>query len=257
MTTLGSILLGSSDPRRLRDWYRAAFGAEPNEDGFITYGGVAVLIDGRDDVAATTAEPGRVILNFHVEDARAVTAHLDEIGVDWLVPLEDRGPGLFATLADPDGNYVQVIQMSEEYQVSRGHKQPRSLHNAAPFSGFAVDDVPAAKAFYSEVLGLRVTEHSGMLNLHIDSPGAVLAPTSGSSAVLVYPKEKHTPAEFTVLNFPVADIDAAVDELVRRGVTFLRYEGLPADEKGILRSGGPQIAWFTDPAGNVLSVLQT
>ncbi|MCP3804023.1 VOC family protein [Allokutzneria sp. A3M-2-11 16] len=245
MIALGSILLGSAHPERLRDWYRAALGCEPREDGFIDYGGVSLLIDGRDDVAPATAEPGRVILNFHVEDARAVVARLDELGVEWLARLEDRGPGLFATLVDPDGNYVQVIQMSEEYLVSRGYKQPRSLHSAAPFSGFSVDDIPAAKAFYTEVLGLKVTEEHGMLHLHIDS-----------GEVLVYPKDKHVPAEFTVLNFPVADIDAAVDELTARGVTFLRYEGVPADGKGIVREGGPQIAWFTDPAGNVLSVLQ-
>ncbi|SDM27093.1 VOC family protein [Allokutzneria albata] len=245
MTALGSILLGSANPRRLRDWYRAAFRCEPRDDGFIDYGGVSLLIDGRDDVAKATAEPGRVILNFHVEDARAVATHLDQLGVEWLARLEDRGPGLFATLVDPDGNYVQIIEMSEQYLISRGVKQPRALHGAAPFSGFSVDDIPAAKAFYTDVLGLKVTEEHGMLHLHLDG-----------GQILVYPKEKHVPAEFTVLNFPVADIDAAVDELTARGVTFLRYEGVPADEKGIVRGeDGPQIAWFTDPAGNVLSVL--
>ncbi|WP_086818551.1 VOC family protein [Allokutzneria sp. NRRL B-24872] len=246
MTALGSILLGSADPKRLRDWYRAAFRCEPRDDGFIDYGGVSLLIDGRDDVAAGTAEPGRVVLNFHVEDARGVAAHLDELGVEWLARLEDRGPGLFGTLIDPDGNYVQIIEMGEEYLIHRGLKQPRALHSAAPFSGFSVDDIPAAKAFYSEVLGLKVGEENGMLLLHVDG-----------ARVLVYPKDKHVPAEFTVLNFPVSDIDAAVDELTARGVSFLRYEGAPMDEKGIVRGGdGPLIAWFTDPAGNVLSVLQ-
>jgi catechol 2,3-dioxygenase-like lactoylglutathione lyase family enzyme len=114
------------------------------------------------------------------------------------------------------------------------------------FSGFAVDDIPAAKRFYSDTLGLEVTEENGMLTLHI----------AGDRPILVYPKPDYTPATYTILNFPVEDIDAAVDELVRRGVRFERYEGMPADEKGIMRTGGPQIAWFTDPAGNVLSVLQ-
>jgi len=114
------------------------------------------------------------------------------------------------------------------------------------FSGFAVDDIPAARTFYGGTLGLEVTEENGMLTLHI----------AGDRPILVYPKPDHTPATYTILNFPVEDIDAAVDELTRRGVRFQRYEGMPADEKGIMRAGGPLIAWFTDPAGNVLSVLQ-
>jgi predicted enzyme related to lactoylglutathione lyase len=114
------------------------------------------------------------------------------------------------------------------------------------FSGFSVDDIPAAKAFYGDTLGLKVSEDQGMLTLHI----------AGDRDILVYPKEDHTPATFTILNFPVADIEAAVDELTRRGVRFQRYEGLKTDEKGIFRGGGPLIAWFTDPAGNVLSVIQ-
>lgn len=114
------------------------------------------------------------------------------------------------------------------------------------FSGFSVDDVDAARKFYGETLGLRVSEQNGLLTLHI----------AGDRDVLVYPKPGHTPATYTILNFPVDDIEAAVDELGRRGVEFQRYEELPADEKGIFRGGGPLIAWFTDPAGNVLSVLQ-
>ena len=112
------------------------------------------------------------------------------------------------------------------------------------FSGFSVDDIPAAQQFYSETLGLTVTEEYGMLRLHI----------AGSNGVLVYPKPNHTPATFTILNFPVDDIDAAVDALVARGITFEQYEGL--DAKGIQREVGPPIAWFKDPAGNILSVLQ-
>ena len=114
------------------------------------------------------------------------------------------------------------------------------------FSGFAVDDVPKAKQFYSETLGLRVTEEYGLLSLHI----------AGESDFLVYPKPDHTPASFTILNFPVEDIDEAVDELTEGGVRFERYDGFEQDEKGIFRGGGPLIAWFKDPAGNVLSVLQ-
>lgn len=116
------------------------------------------------------------------------------------------------------------------------------------FSGFAVDDIAAAKQFYGETLGLNVTEEYGMLTLHIDQGGDII----------IYPKEDHTPANFTILNFPVGDVDQAVDQLSERGVTFERYEGFEQDEKGIARGDqGPAIAWFTDPAGNILSVLET
>jgi catechol 2,3-dioxygenase-like lactoylglutathione lyase family enzyme len=114
------------------------------------------------------------------------------------------------------------------------------------FSGFAVDDIAAARKFYAETLGLDVSEDRGMLTLHI----------AGGRDVLVYPKPDHEPASYTILNFPVDDIDAAVDELVRRGVRLERYDGFDQDEKGVARDSGPPIAWFTDPAGNVLSVLQ-
>jgi catechol 2,3-dioxygenase-like lactoylglutathione lyase family enzyme len=116
------------------------------------------------------------------------------------------------------------------------------------FSGFSVDDVAAAKRFYGETLGLRVSEENGLLTLHI----------AGDRDTLVYPKDDHAPASFTILNFPVADIEAAVDALAERGVSFERYAGtdLETDEKGIFRGGGPLIAWFKDPAGNVLSVIQ-
>ncbi len=114
------------------------------------------------------------------------------------------------------------------------------------FSGFAVDDIPRAKAFYGETLGLEVTEEFGMLQLQI----------AGDRPTLVYPKDDHTPATFTILNFPVDDIETAVDALTERGVSFERYDTPDVDEKGIFRGGGPLIAWFKDPAGNVLSVLQ-
>ncbi|MBY4212317.1 VOC family protein [Rhodococcus fascians] len=116
----------------------------------------------------------------------------------------------------------------------------------APFSGFAVDDLPAARTFYADTLGLEVTENEmGMLELHL-----------GAATVLIYPRPGHVPAQYTILNFPVADIEAAVDALIAKGVVFQQYPHMGTDEKGIFRHGGPLIAWFTDPAGNVLSVLQ-
>jgi predicted enzyme related to lactoylglutathione lyase len=120
------------------------------------------------------------------------------------------------------------------------------LANTKAFSGFAVDDVEHAQRFYGETLGLEVTEDYGILTLHL----------AGDRPTIIYPKPDFTPATYTILNFPVDDIDAAVDDLTARGVTFERYEGFDQDEKGIFRGGGPLIAWFTDPAGNVLSVLQ-
>ncbi|MFE9693202.1 VOC family protein [Micromonospora sp. NPDC005806] len=116
------------------------------------------------------------------------------------------------------------------------------------FSSFAVDDTGRAERFYAGTLGLRVSRDETMgelLRLHV-----------GGSSVLVYPKPGHTPAGFTVLNFPVDDIDRAVDELTARGVRLERYDGMPQDDKGIMRGNGPSIAWFTDPAGNVLSVIE-
>ena len=115
------------------------------------------------------------------------------------------------------------------------------------FSGFAVTDIEAAQAFYGDVLGLTVSEAGTMGLLTISLPGG--------ADVIVYPKPDHVPAVFTILNLEVADIDVAVDELTRRGVMFLRYDGFDQDDKGISRGGEPQIAWFTDPAGNILSVL--
>jgi catechol 2,3-dioxygenase-like lactoylglutathione lyase family enzyme len=122
------------------------------------------------------------------------------------------------------------------------------FENTKAFSGFSVDDVPRAKQFYGETLGLRVSEQDDVLFLHI----------AGDRDTLIYPKDDHTPASFTILNFPVEDIEAAVDALAERGVSFERYTGteLETDDKGIFRGGGPLIAWFKDPAGNVLSVIQ-
>ena len=115
------------------------------------------------------------------------------------------------------------------------------------FSGFAVPDISAAKAFYGGTLGIDVSEENGILTLHL----------AGGRDTIVYPKPDHVPATYTILNFPVADVEAAVDALTAKGVGFQRYgEDFATDDKGIMRQGGPLIAWFTDPAGNILSVLE-
>jgi catechol 2,3-dioxygenase-like lactoylglutathione lyase family enzyme len=115
------------------------------------------------------------------------------------------------------------------------------------FSGFSVDDLDVARRFYGETLGVALGDDSMGLSLKL----------GGGGTVFVYPKRDHEPASFTVLNFPVEDIEGAVDELSGRGVEFLRYDGFEQDERGIAQPmGGPHIAWFTDPAGNVISVIE-
>jgi catechol 2,3-dioxygenase-like lactoylglutathione lyase family enzyme len=123
------------------------------------------------------------------------------------------------------------------------------LAHSKAFSGFAVDDLDEARRFYGETLGLDVElldEENGLLTLHL----------AEGRDTLVYLSPGFTPASYTILNFPVDDIDRAVDDLAARGVVFERYEEMPQDEKGVMREGGPFIAWFKDPAGNTLSVLQ-
>ncbi|HEX8022559.1 VOC family protein [Mucilaginibacter sp.] len=125
------------------------------------------------------------------------------------------------------------------------------LKDSKAFSGFSVDDTAKAKAFYANVLGLDVSEMpemQGLLNLNI----------TGSTPILIYIKPNHTPATFTILNFPVNDVEKTVDELSARGVKFEIYdqENFKTNEKGVFLSGGPKIAWFKDPAGNFLSVIE-
>ena len=122
------------------------------------------------------------------------------------------------------------------------------LENSKAYSGFAVDDIPAAQKFYGETLGLEVSVLAEDELIQLD--------LAGDRPTLIYKKPDFTPATYTVLNFPVPDVDAAVDGLAAKGVEFERYEGFEQDEKGIARSDGqgPTIAWFTDPAGNILSV---
>ncbi len=124
---------------------------------------------------------------------------------------------------------------------------PSVLKDSKAFSGFSVDDIPKAKQFYGGTLGLEVSDAQGLLKLHV----------AGGATVLIYPKPNHTPATFTVLNFPVTNIEKAVERLTESGVRFERYEGtLKTDSLGIFRGRGPLIAWFKDPAGNILSVLE-
>lgn len=116
------------------------------------------------------------------------------------------------------------------------------------FSGFSVDDLDAARSFYGDTLGLELSD--------VEMDGLMQLTLPGGARVVVYAKPNHTPATFTILNFPVPDVPAAVDQLNAKGIEMLRYDGFDQDEKGIAIQEGPAIAWFNDPAGNVLSVLQ-
>ena len=120
------------------------------------------------------------------------------------------------------------------------------LENSKAFSGFAAPDIEALEPFYRDKLGVRTSVENGLLMLHL----------AGGQPTIVYPKPDFTPATYTILNFPVEDVEAAVDELTARGVEFEKYEGFDQDEKGIARGNGPDIAWFKDPAGNILSVVK-
>jgi catechol-2,3-dioxygenase len=125
------------------------------------------------------------------------------------------------------------------------------LKDSKAFGGFSVNSIEQVKPFYEKTLGLDVSEENGMLALHLATGGTVIA----------YPKDEgHQPATFTIINFPVDDINKAVDELIASGVVFEVYDGMHQDEKGIARGKaanmGPDIAWFKDPAGNILSILQ-
>jgi len=130
----------------------------------------------------------------------------------------------------------------------RKNEESNMLRDTKAFSGFSAADIQTAKKFYSETLGMDVTESHGLLALRL----------AGGNNVLIYPKPNHVPATFTVLNFPVKDVDLAVDELTKRGVRFEMYDlpDLKTDKKGIMRGNGPTIAWFKDPAGNILSVIE-
>ena len=120
--------------------------------------------------------------------------------------------------------------------------------NTKAFSGFSVNDINKAKEFYGQLLGIDISQtEMGVLELNI----------GGGNKIIIYPKPNHQPATFTILNFPVTNIDKAVDDLINSGIVFEKYDGdLKTDEKGIFRGGGPLIAWFKDPAGNILSVIQ-
>lgn len=157
---IGSILLASTNPGWLRAWYEHAFGVTADIDGFLRLGGVGLLVDGRDDVAVEAAEPARLILNAHVGDARTTARHLDSLGVTWLAELEYRelAGAWFGTVLDPDGNYVQIIELTDAYWAARQERARQagagSLVDAAVSTRLPAQDLDHARRFYAEKLGL-------------------------------------------------------------------------------------------------------
>lgn len=242
----------------------------PYAEVFVVQEGVATFTAG---VEAIEARAGQVVVvpagvphrfvNRGPGRLRQIDIHPGERFVtEWLVLRPGPGRGWCRVPAAPNDKVVRRAPPRRARPVERGRGSPGPTKgvrmtarttasttlnlSGTPFSGFAVDDVPRAKRFYEETLGLSVAEEFGMLRLRLGE----------GVEVLVYPKPDHVPATFTLLNFPVADIDRAVAGLAGRGVIFERYDGIEADATGIARGEGPPIAWFKDPAGNILSVLQ-
>jgi predicted enzyme related to lactoylglutathione lyase len=260
---LGSLLLASTDPERLRAWYEAAFGVRADADAFLQLGGVALLVDGRDDVADRTAEPGRVVLGIHVPDARAAADRLAATGAPEVSPLEYRDAGAwFATVSDPDGNLVQVIELTAEYWRLRRERERAAGRDTGPLasattsSRLPAQDLERARRFYSEVLGLDPVE---------ERPGG-LRYRCGSGVFSLFLSAGRPSGEHTQMALQVPDLVAVVAELRARGVRFedvdtpgLRTVDGIAEVAGNYPSDGgvgEAAAWFRDSEGNLLGLGQ-
>jgi len=261
VAVIGSILLASTDPDALRGWYERAFGvvADPG-DGFLWIGEVGLMIVRRDDIAAAPAEPARVMLNFHVDDGRAVARHLDELGVSWIAELEYREPvgAWFATLADPDGNYLQIIELTPAYWAGRPDPNRRSgagpLGTGSVATRLPAQDLDRARKWYADKLGLEPVE---------ERPGGLLY-RSGSGSFALFTSQGRPSGEHTQMGWTVADVEATVAELRRRGVEFetvdvpgLRtVDGIAEVEGNYPSAGGKgeRAAWFRDSEGNLIGV---
>lgn len=241
------MLLSSDDPAALAQWYSTAFQAPvlttPDGVGYrvIDLDGFYLMFDSRDDVAGPNTGGARAILNVEVDDPEATAARLTDLGATWIAPLEYRDGDAFGTVADPDGNWLQLVRLTDDHEAQMSGP-------SSAYSSFAVADLDAAAQFYATVLGMRVLRFPmGVLGVRVNR----------STTVLVYPKPDHVPATYTVLNIPVDDLPARVDELAAAGVEFLRYADFDHDDRGIARGhGGPDMAWFTDPSGNILALAQ-
>ncbi|MFI0355678.1 VOC family protein [Actinomadura sp. 9N407] len=260
---IGSILLASTNPESLRAWYERAFDVKADADGFLRLGEVGLLIDGRDDVAVTAAEPARVIINLHVTDAQETARRLGSLGVNWVADLEYRedAGAWFGTVLDPDGNYLQIIELTAAYWVARreraGLRAAGSLLDAAVSTRLPAQDLDRARRFYAEKLGLEPAE---------TRPGG-LRYQCRSGSFSVFESTGEPSGGHTQMAWKVDDVEAVVAELRGRGVEFedIDVPGLRT-VNGIVEvagnypsSGGTgeRGAWFRDSEGNVHGIGQT
>jgi catechol 2,3-dioxygenase-like lactoylglutathione lyase family enzyme len=260
---IGSILLASTDPEALRSWYERALGVKANADGFLQLGEVGLLIDGREDVAVETAEPARVILNLHVADAQGTARHLDSLGVTWIADLEyrDAAGAWFGTVLDPDGNYLQIIELTPAYWAARRERSGRPaagpLLDAAVSTRLPAQDLDRARRFYAEKLGLEPAE---------TRPGG-LRYQCRSGSFSVFESAGEPSGGHTQMAWKVDDVESVVAELRRRGVEFedvdvpgLRTVNGIAEVTGNYPSAGgtgERAAWFRDSEGNMHGIGQT
>jgi predicted enzyme related to lactoylglutathione lyase len=252
---LGSLLLASRDPARLAAWYADAFGVQSDADGFHHFGRFGVMFVHRDDVAEEAVEPGRVLLNLEVSDIAGVAGHLAAMGAPSVAPVEYREDdgAWFSTVADPDGNHVQVIQLTPAYWARRRERAAGARQGATPLRDAScavrlpAADLQRARRFYAEQLGLEPAEtREGGLSYEC-----------GGTSFVVFESSGRPSGDHTQMSFYVPDIDAAVAELRERGVVF--------DEAGIVDieghypstgASGERGAWFRDSEGNLLAVAQ-
>ena len=259
-----SLLLGSRDPDRLRDWYVDVLGGECDADGFVHFGPVAVLITGRDDVDVTTSEPGRVLLNYTVPNMKLAADELEARGVTWVAPVEYRedGGAWFASLADPDGNYVQLIEFTPEYWTKRRARQEgnalarAALQDASVASRLPAQDLERARRFYAERLGLEPVE----------SREGAYRYVCGGSSFAIFQSTGKASRTHTQLGFYVADLESTVAELRERGLQFddVDWPGLASDDGIVGIPGnypstgatGERAIFFHDSEGNLIGIGQ-
>lgn len=247
-TSIESILIGSTDPAGLRAWYAQVLGVSVDIDGFLDFGGVAVLTDARDDIAPRTAEPGRVIINYHVPDIHAAARRLESFEVPWVSGVEYRDAGLwFATVEDPDGNYVQLIQTTPAYWTGkRARAGTGPLEHARAAVRLPAQDLDRARRWYAQSLGLEpVEEREGGLRYRC-----------GGTEFVVFASTGRASGDHTQMGFTVPDLDRAVAELWERGVEF---ESEIVEVHGNYPStgaSGERATWFRDSEGNLLGLGQ-
>ena len=248
MARIESILLGTTDPERLRGWYARTFDVEPDVDGHLDFGSVSLLIIERDDIADATPEPGRTVIDYHVADIDQMARRLEEQGATWVAGVEYRDAGLwFATVEDPDGNHVQLIQGTPTYWI---RKRERAGTAAGPLQYARVgvrlpaQDLDRARRWYADALRLiPVEERDGGLRYRCGSTDFVVFASTGKAS-----------GDHTQMALTVADLDATMDELRRRGVEF---EGDVVDVSGHYPSTGAtgeRATWFKDSEGNLIGL---